>query len=626
MTRHIRIKNVIRGGGEASPAERRLHFVYLSVLLAAFSVANGFFALLLAADSCATLWFQAVYESYFAHPPLVLLNLLPAVLLSALGLFLTGRAWAAYLFSAVPTIGCALVNYYKIQLRGDPFLAADLRLIRTAGGILSHYRLGVTRLMLLIALGALAMLLFSVFFLKNGPRGKRVRLGGTLACLALAPLLYTQVYLNDALYERTVNNDAIHYERSELEIFVSRGFWYPFLRSVPKAFPSVPRGYSAREADAILASYPGADIPREKKVNVVGVMLEAFSDLSDYPMLAEEENVAALYAPLHELESACVSGELLTNIFAGGTVDSEWGFLTGYSRHGEFRSNVDSYVRYFNAQGYDTFYRHPGYAWFYNRQNVNAYLGFDESVFTENGFSQYVNVKAAPWHSDRQLFDYLLRDLDARTAESPPLFDFAMSYQNHGPYDATSAEHAIVDPEGARWSAESRGILDHYLTGIADTISELRRFTNELEARDIPVVLVIYGDHKPWLGNNNSVYTELGIVLDPSTKEGFYNYYATPYLIWANSAAKRVLGNDFTGTAGDFSPCFLMPALFDLCAWDGPPFMALARELRAYTPLVHEQGFYLENGVLTDTLSPEAEALYLRYRCAEYRRETKGIE
>lgn len=130
--------------------------------------------------------------------------------------------------------------------------------------------------------------------------------------------------------------------------------------------------------------YRDADIPDEQKVTVVGIMLEAFSDLTDFPALGELSSVRGVYEPLHELEKRSVSGDLLTNIFAGGTTDTEWGFLTGYSEHEEFRSATDSFVRYFKAQGYDTLYRHPGYSWFYNRSNVNEYLGFDESVFNES--------------------------------------------------------------------------------------------------------------------------------------------------------------------------------------------------------------------------------------------------
>ena len=619
-----RIKNLLTG--EGSPLERGTHQALVALFLFVFAVADGYLALHLAACSYAPLYHPAVYESYFNHPPIVLLNLLPSVLLMALGYFLTRRAWAAYLISAVPTIGMALVNYYKIQLRGDPFLASDLRLLRTAGGIVGHYHLDLSRVVLDAVAGFVLMFLLSLLLLRNGLRGKWLRLGGALVCLALMPLLYFQVYMDGATYGKTVNNDAIQHEWSDVEIFVSRGFWYPFIRSISKAFPAPPEGYSPKNGESVLARYSDADISPEKKIDVVGVMGEAFADLTDFPIIGENSAVQAVYAPLHELEAQSVSGDLLTNIFAGGTVDSEWGFLTGYSHHSDFRKNVDSYVRYFKAQGYETVYRHPGYGWFYNRSNVNQYLGFDESVFTDNGFGELVNPQSAPHRSDKVLFDYLYRELAARTPEQPPLFSFSVTYQNHGPYDDQRSDGLTpFTPAASGWSEASCHILNNYLDGISDTISELTRFTGELEQLDRPTVLVFFGDHKPWLGNDAAVYQELGVDLQPETLTGFSNYYSTPYLIWANSAAKAVLGTDFTGDGGSFSPCLLMPRLFDLCQWEGPAFLQLAREMRAFTPLLHERELFLIDGVLTDTLPSDAADFYRQYRWAEYRRETLSI-
>ncbi|MBD9090770.1 MAG: hypothetical protein EGR72_12175, partial [Clostridiales bacterium] len=108
--------------------------------------------------------------------------------------------------------------------------------------------------------------------------------------------------------------------------------------------------------------------------------------------------------------------------------------------------------------------------------------------------------------------------------------------------------------------------------------------------------------------------------------EGFYQYYATPYLIWANSAAKETLGREFRGEGGDFSPCFLMPELFEQCGWTGPSFLQLAQEVREITPLVHQQGVYLtEGGQLTDHLSGEAADRLNEFFFAQYYREHKVV-
>ena len=375
-------------------------------------------------------------------------------------------------------------------------------------------------------------------------------------------------------------------------------------------------------AQALLESFPDEDIPEGEKVAVMGVMLEAFCDLTDFDALTGFDTVQEVYAPWHALEEQSLSGRLLTNIFAGGTVDTEWGFLTGYSEHEEFRSATDSFVRYFKAQGYDTLYRHPGYSWFYNRSNVNEYLGFDESVFNDTGFGDLISISDALYHSDKVLVDYLLNDIDSRTETDDPLFLFSVSYQNHGPYPSETYWEEYVTPEKTGWSMESCCVVNNYLAGIRSTIEQMLRLTRELDARDEPVVLVLFGDHKPWLGNGSSVYAELGVSLDLSTQEGFYNYFSTPYLIYANKAAKAALGQDFTGEGGDISPCFLMERLFDACGWTGDRFMQLQRATSAVSPLMREDGWRMQNGQLTMELEGAAEDENGRYLRAQYYIET----
>lgn len=604
-----------------------LRRAYPALLLVLFALINGMFALRLSAESyAATVDTAEKMRSYWANPALTLLNMLPPLLLTMLGWFLTRRAWAAYLLSAVPTFLLAAAQYYKAALRGEPLLASDLKLIRTAGGIVGRYTLEPTESVVAALMFAVAMLLCSVFVLRRNRGRGRARLIGLLVCLAAAPILFEACYLSDACYEATENADYIT-ENSDNELYASRGVWYSFLHSIPDALPAKPPGYNRWAAEATIGRYRDADIPAEQKVQVVGVMLEAFCDLTDYPMLAKHDGVAAVYAPFHALETRSVSGDIFTNIFAGGTVETEWNFLTGYSHHEDFTADLDTYVRYFNAQGYDTVFHHPGYSWFYDRRTINGYLGFDESVFSEDGFSDVVDPELAPYRSDAELFDWLFDELRQRKKTDAPLFSFSVTYQNHGPYGSELFDGAVVTPQNSGWSRETCGILSHYLYGLKNTIEELLRFTEELETLDEPVVLVLFGDHKPWLGNEKSVYTELGVDLDLSEEQGFRNVYAMPYLIWANHAAKQTLGKPFTGSGDDFSACYLMEKLFDCCGWDGPAFMQLARDMRARLPLVHWRGYFLSDGkyLTKEELSSDVLSFYQNYRSVEYLREKYGL-
>lgn len=130
-------------------------------------------------------------------------------------------------------------------------------------------------------------------------------------------------------------------------------------------------------------------------------------------------------------------------------MDTEWCFLTGYSQYEEFRNNVDSYVWYFDRQGYQTRGGHPGFGWFYNRQNVNRFLGFQEYWFTENHYGELVDPVEAQWNSDLLLVDEIVKDLrSCLDGEGRPVFSFSVSYQNHGPYEWTyTANETYLDPE-----------------------------------------------------------------------------------------------------------------------------------------------------------------------------------
>lgn len=613
--------SLLRPDEKTGAAMRWAHRVWVFLWLTAFGLGIGLLSLYLTANSYAGIDAQALWASYMKLPLLVVMNLLLPLLVVYLGFFLFARPWAAYLLSAVPFLGLALASYYKIQLRGDPVLASDLRLIRTAGGIMGNYTFELTEPVKLVIAGFAGMLILSLVLLRRERMSQRGRLAGLMVMLALTLASYFELYTSADIYEKTANNSLIN-PWSEVEIYLSRGTTYPFLYSVQDMLPNAPSGYRESEASSTLAEYENADIPEEQKITFVGIMLEAFSDLTDFPVLDEVPAIHKIYEPLHELEERSVSGRLLTNIFAGGTVDTEWGYLTGYSEHEEFRSPVNTYVRYFKSQGYDALYRHPGYSWFYNRSNVNEYLGFDECVFNDTGFGDLISISDALYHSDKVLVDYLLNDIDSRTETDDPLFLFSVSYQNHGPYPSETYWEEYVTPEKNGWSMQTCCVINNYLAGIRSTINEMCRMTEELEGRDEPIVFVFFGDHKPWMGNGNSVYTEMGINMDVSTLDGFYNYYATPYVIYANQAARDLLGNDFAEPGGDFSPCFLMAKVFDECGWEGPGLMQLQREMREFSPLMSSNGWRMQNGQLTMELDGTAEDENGRYLRAQYYIET----
>ena len=595
-----------------SAPRRAAFWLWNGLLMLGAALALGLLCLMLAP---AQYGWELFYD-YLDHPALVALNLLPPVVLMALLYGLSGRAWLAYALTSLPVLGLAAGNAYKMFFRDDPVIAADLLLLGEAGNMAGKYQLFLFG-KLAAALGcALVSALLLALLARGRPLGRfRAGIAGTaLACAAaLSPL-----YASDQVYQDNANEEHIN-KWSVTQQYVSRGLLYPFLHSVKDAFPRPPEGYDQREAEGWLAQYEDAAIPEDKKVNLVGIMLEAFTDFSQFEEIQFSQDV---YAVWHALEQEGYSGSLLANIFAGGTVNTERAFLTGVGDGNyDYRGDAPSYVRYLKGQGYRATGSHPSYNWFYNRQNVNAYLGFDSYRFTEDYFGPVYG--ADPVLNDYGFLPDLTRTVLEQLEQDAPLFSFSVTYQGHGPYGDRECwwgepEDFFTNPG---LDDASRYILSNYLGSVMATQRHLADMVDAFRASDEPIVLVVFGDHKPWLGNGNSVYHALGVTLDQDSQEGFYNYWSTPYLIWANGAAKAALGRDVRGKGPDISPCFLMNVLFEQLGWTGDAYMQAVDPCRAELPVIHSHGARLTAaGELTAQLPPEQKELARRFLCLSYYR------
>ena len=432
-----------------SAPRRAAFWLWNALLLGGAAIGLGLLSLVLAPSQFG--W--VLFWDYWAHPGLIVLNLLPPVVLAALFYGATGRPWLAYVLTALPVLGLSFGNYYKLAFRDDPVIAADMLLLGEAGNMAGKYQLYLTdklaAVLVCAVLGAVALALAA----RGKPQGKfrAVTAGAALICaIALAP-----VYASDDIYQANENKEHINQWASSQQ-YMSRGLLYPFLHSIKDAFPEPPEGYDQKEAAAWLAQYTDADIPEDKKVNIVGVMLEAFADFSVYDQIEFTQDV---YAGIHALEAEGYSGNLLTNIFAGGTVNTERAFITGVGvGDHDYRSNTASYAWYLKSQGYQTSGDHPSSAWFYNRENINEFLGFDSYRFTDNFYREIAHDETA-W--DRDFFPELTKSVLEQIEDDA-----------HG--DIAQAEDAAIGKEHG-----DKNLPDHLLLLHHDQRTRLKTVQHE---------------------------------------------------------------------------------------------------------------------------------------------------
>ena len=554
-------------------------------------------------------------KSYFTVPLIPILNIVPVVLLLFLVWFLVGRSWIAFLITSIVVWGFSLGNYYKLRFRDDPLMFADIKNIREAASIAVKESYDLTPdLRIWFGLGCIILGTLILFFLVRGVPRWKVRIPlfllGMVLCVPLS-----RIYTDDTIYNDKTQNFTYINRWSSTQLYISKGFVYPFLHSTTEGTIKPPKGYSERETAELLASYEDQDIPEDQKVDIITLQLEAFADFSRFEGV-EGIDWESAYGVYHGIEAESYTGNLVTNIFAGGTIDTERAFLTGYADLWNFRTNTNSYGWYFAGQGYTVEGAHPSYDWFYNRKNVNQYLGIPTYYFYENRYSAMYTGGIAT--DDVLLPDIFDLYVENRDGLGTPYFSFNVTYQGHGPYSTEEVWRDRHFTDG-RYSRSTTNIVDNYLGSVSDTAEQVRKLLDSFAAEERPVVVVGFGDHMPWLGYGNSAYQELGVNMDFSTKEGFYNYYGTRYFIWANNAAKQVLGNDFTGEGPDVSSCFLMNELFDQCGWEGSAYMQATETIREEIPVLTTVGRYLnKEGELVEALDESGQEALDTFKSLEY--------
>lgn len=520
---------------------------------------------------------------------------------------LIGRAWIAYLLNALLWLGIAIGNYYLIIIRSDPLQFQDISCLREALAITGTqgYELELSPRVLIAVGGALGFTALLALLSRWKPRwnaGRAVGVG--VAALTLSAAMVAAC--SDVMLDLTKHYDHVN-TWSVTEIYVSRGVVLSFTRSAFTA-SGKPSDYSKSAAVEALARYTETDIPAQRKADVFVIMRESYADLSKLDCDTNALDFSC-YDDYHALvDESVLIGSLVTNGFGGNTKDAERCFLTGCYSPRDWRKPANSYLWYLRQQGYRTEGAHPFNGWFYNRLNVNRYLGFDSYRFREDGFDALVGEDHIA--DDDVLYDVIWEQYqDHLQTDDGPYFSFSVTYEGHGPYDYRSNKY-----EGRYVSRDKNTpdgyAMNNYLGCCAKRDQELLTLVERFRNCERPVVLLIYGDHKATLGKdvNNyttAAYARYGMDLDLATEQGFFNYYSTDYVIWMNDAARTQLG--FTGTAlqtgPTISPCYLMNVLFNTLGWGkGPAYLQAMGDMMAEFPVYSTKGRVGVDGSLSTSI------------------------
>lgn len=547
-----------------------------------------------------------LFLSFFDSILLLLLNFVPILLFLLLVYSLINNLPVSVLLVSVGIFVMGIANINKYVYRDEPIYFSDLKLGGEGMRMALEYKIVIDKVHILFLI--LMLVYCGILYILTD--STRLNPKTRVAYLVLSIVLFVptfSVILNKDIYEDLGDYDLINrwLDTQHPQI---KGLMYPFLYSYNSSRKWPPKGYDENLAAEVLDSYEYNDM--EHKPHIIAIMLEAYNDFTE---ITDEWINPITYEKFHMLQEESITGSLMTNVFAGGTIDTERSFLNGSYYQPGYKEPGYSYIQYLKDQGYYTLACHPLTGSFYNRRNHNPNIGFDDFWYMENKFNEdYPDNNTL---SDKQLYPYIIDGYEESKTGDLPYFNFTVTYQNHGPYSDVSH----TDMEFIKKGDMDEGlynIINNYLYGIWDSGEELYDFVDYFRDEDEPVILVVFGDHNPWLGENNSGYDALGINMDLDNEEGFQNYYSTPYLIWANDKGKELYQEDQEELESEISPFYLLSHVFELIGEKGDEYNQYLTSAKSDIPVVHkdfETNPYWTRDFSNDKLKKIQEFHYISY-------------
>lgn len=430
----------------------------------------------------------------------------------------------------------AFISNINIYFKGIPLIFEDLFLVNEATNIISKYlniKLIINILILIILLTIIFVIViriskttkFTLFNVKYK----------YLKYILYIVYIYIYLFSMDKLYNY---GKSITYVLSDFNLsdtYLKNGFLYSFYDSTALFFSnSINPDYDINKILKIKNILSENDYNyKNPDINIILIQLESIFD----PL--KLKNVKFSSDPLKNLRNLSKtneSGEIIVPVFGGGTIQSEFEILTGINIKNLYtkmpylnllnNTQVDSIPYILKNYGYATTAIHNYFSTFYNRTKAYENIGFDTFIPIESITSRETSQNF--WYKDNILINEIITKIK-NTSEKD--FIFGVTVESHGPYNTLIDGEIIAESNSL--SEKDLLELQNYANIIKNVDDFILNLVNELNNINEEYILILYGDHLPSLGENQSTFSSL-------TKEDLFK---TPYLI-IESNNKNIISID----------------------------------------------------------------------------------
>jgi len=448
-----------------------------------------------------------------------LLQLLVAYILFAL----SRRLWVFVVLQGLLMGVLYVGNAVKISFFGGPIMPDDVYALRSLLLVLDGWHFVAAAL----PLAAIAALLLFNFTLRHWS----AYLACTLVILFGMTLVYKPAAILKPLDRRFGN--SVWDQRSN---YLYRGATLYSLQEGARYFADahIPpdRDLALSAAASLLdtavenTAVPGDFAPR----NVHIVLLESFWD----PALLKQAgyNQDPLSPAFRRLWKLAGYSHALSPVFGGYTANAEFEILCGFpvvednvKFERQLLNDAPCLPHLLAEQGYRTVASHPNVPVFWNRVNAYRRMGF-QTYWSKQDFQ--LDDMNRNFLSDVSLYRQVLEKISAAAFSKQPLLDYIVTYFGHWNYPLNDARPSVVTATSAVEEVAGYANTMYYKS------RELMSFLEQLQAQDPAGIIVLFGDHLPFMGENFAGYVDSAVLASRRsdfTADMFGFYVSTPLVI-----------------------------------------------------------------------------------------------
>ncbi len=441
----------------------------------------------------------------------------------------------------------SIISFYKFKILGIPFIPSDILLVGNIGEIA---KFGLTfppiQIIVTIILSVLILWLYHEIRKKYYEKTK-ITLKTDWYRI---PLFIIGIVL---LYVICISPNRFDKLKTHNEL-ENNYAWYggntTFFLHLGDFYTIAPNGYTKEDIEKIkgeiisedkqdeenITETPSEDNPNKEvsnsvKPNIIMIMNESFTDPNKIKDATYSKNPLENITKLKEEDNKCIMGNLITPVDGGGTSLPEFEALTGMSSYylqkqifpytSYIRKNMNSIVRTYLNNGYETVGVHTYKANFYNRKNVYKYLGFNKTIFAEDIDNPEIK---GDYISDNEFANQIIKVFEETEKNK---FVFGVTMQNHMPYENSRYSDGELEIEitSDTLTKEQKDELRTYVQGVYDGDKMYIKLVEYLKSIDEPTILIMFGDHRPAMSSEKIFESSIDTPAD---------YYITPYIVWAN--------------------------------------------------------------------------------------------